>query len=315
MTRPHPLVDVLLATYNGARYLDEWLASLFSQTVSTFRLIVRDDGSRDATMTLLHRWKERYPQQILLLASDRHLGVVQTFATLVASGSAPYLMLADQDDVWFVDKIEKSLARLVELEQKFSSTMPILIHTDLQVVDQHLREIAPSFWNYSKIDPKTLSLSRLLTQNGVTGCTACFNRALATLALPFPDHALMHDAWLALVAASHGVIDFISTPTLAYRQHGTNCVGAQSASFFSLARRHFTKGNHSARHSLQLAQASFLLERYGHSLPPASKKKLEIYLSLPQRSYLTQKILILKHRFFKQGILRNGAHLLLPGSV
>ena len=104
--------------------------------------------------------------------------------------------------------------------------MPVLAHTDLVVVDENLHTIAPSFWSYSNLNPYCGSrLNRLLIQNVVTGSATMINRALARLASPIPQGAVLHDWWLALVASALGRIEAIPEKTVLYRQHGRNCAG------------------------------------------------------------------------------------------
>src|SRR4029077_11295650 len=103
----------------------------------------------------------------------------------------------------------------------------LLVHSDLSVVDDALRELQPSFWRYSGFDPERTNLARLLLKNTVTGCASLVNLPLVMLPVPVPPAALLHDYWLALVAAAAGRIAVVREPLVAYRQHARNAVGAR----------------------------------------------------------------------------------------
>ena len=144
-------------------------------------------------------------------------------------------MFCDQDDVWFPDKIAVTLGKMQELEGRHGGERPLLVHTDMKVADGNLRVVADSLWRYQKSDPvRGEALNRLLVQNCATGCSMMINRALCDLALPIPAEAMMHDWWLVLVAAAFGTIGHCAEPTLLYRQHGANDVGAKKWSLADL---------------------------------------------------------------------------------
>ena len=144
-------IYILLSTYNGEKYLKEQLDSLFSQSYKDFKLIVRDDGSNDKTLDILKKY------DIELLPSFGNLGVKKSFEKLLKYASenneAKYFMFCDQDDVWKSDKIEKTLKKMQELENLYGNNMPLLIHTDLEVVNENLKTINHSMWQYEKINP------------------------------------------------------------------------------------------------------------------------------------------------------------------
>src|SRR5699024_4749681 len=125
-----------------------------------------------------------------------------------------YLMFADADDFWLPDKVEKTFAKMREMEREAGTGCPILVHTDLAVADGSLRVIAPSLFRYEKLSPQRNSLRELLAQNNVTGCTVMINRALRKLIRQAPADAVMHDWWAALAAAAFGRIGVLDEPTI-----------------------------------------------------------------------------------------------------
>ncbi len=277
-------VQVALATYNGERFLAEQLESLFEQSVQDFTLIVADDGSTDATMDILEQFALRYPGRISIVARGRQrLGPRGNFARLIDAASADYLMFCDQDDVWLPNKIALSLSKITKLEGERGCETPLMVHSDLAMVDEQLDPVSPSLFGYAAIDPSRNDVASLLIRNVVTGCTVVANRALYQAARPMPAAAIMHDHWLALVAASLGSIAWLDEPTILYRQHGRNAVGVTSATHATLVQRIRKAFRNNERHLvmwLQSRQASALLERCGDRMNQDARRSTEAYARL-----------------------------------
>ncbi len=221
-------VAILLATYNGEKYLDQLIASLLGQTYRDFVIIVRDDYSSDRTSEILARWSAAHPDKINVVSDDRgNLRSTGNFSCLMQVCDTPYFAFCDQDDVWLPNKVELAINEIRCLEKQFGSGTPILVHSDLKVVDGELREIAPSFFDYSHIALGNAErLDHMIINNIVQGCASLGNRALLELGCPVPDGIPYHDWWVALLAASCGVLRTIAEPTLLWRQHGHNQSGA-----------------------------------------------------------------------------------------
>jgi len=240
------LVDVLLATWNGARYLPELLDSLLAQTCPHVRVLVSDDGSTDETRAILERYRPSFGGRLVLLppraAAD---GGLRNFAYLMQAsledGQAGWSMFCDQDDVWLPHKVEHSLDEMRRIESRSGPQVPCLVHTDLTVVDQGLGLIAPSFVRYQSMNPGRCTALELLSMNQVTGCATMVNRSLLTMALPIPDEVIVHDWWCAVVSGS-GHRSFIDAPSLLYRQHAVNQIGAQNRSWPSRMMRFVKDG-------------------------------------------------------------------------
>lgn len=222
---------ILLATYQGERYLRAQLDSLTAQTRADWKAFVHDDGSRDGTMDILREYAQRDPERFCLIDAPSTGGAKSNFLFLTAQVQAPYYLYCDQDDVWLPDKIERTMDRMRELESRQGKDRPCLVHTELKVVDASLRPISSRLSEYQGIEPERLTLGRLLVQNVVTGCTMMVNRPLrdAMIRCADPGAIRMHDWWAALIAMRFGGIGFLPEPTILYRQHGGNSVGAQSA--------------------------------------------------------------------------------------
>ncbi|MBK1648244.1 glycosyltransferase family 2 protein [Rhabdochromatium marinum] len=225
-------VCLLLATYNGACYLREQLDSLCYQSFRDWTLLVRDDGSRDATLAIVREYAQADPRIRMIHDHRGNLGPVQNFRALLENAWAMgfnSMFLVDQDDIWESRKVEQQLRLLAESEQEYGVSTPILVHSDLRVVNRRARVVSPFFMNYQAIHHESLEGMRvLLVQNFVTGCTVALNRPALQCVLPIPDQAVMHDWWLALMVDATGHIVFLNEQTVNYRQHPGNRVGAVS---------------------------------------------------------------------------------------
>ena len=222
-------VQILLATYNGARYLPEQLDSLQRQTYQDFTLLVSDDGSTDGTPALLQEFAAEWPGRVAFAAHAPAFGNARdNFFWLMEQSCADYVLFCDQDDVWNPDKVEKTLAGLRQLEEE-NPAMPVLFFTDQTPVDADLHPIAPSLMRMQQQDAGQTDYRRLLFQNIVTGCAAGANRAAVQLALKCQNRqdVIMHDWWLGLVVSRFGKVGYLDESTMLYRQHGGNSVGAK----------------------------------------------------------------------------------------
>jgi glycosyltransferase involved in cell wall biosynthesis len=221
------IVEVLLATFNGERFLREQIDSVLAQDYANLRILARDDGSTDRTLEILRDYESRFPARIRLLPTDEPTGSAKwNFLKLMQASSAEYVCFCDQDDVWLPGKVSLSMSEMQQLESRSSHSTPCLVFTDLQVVDSRLEPIHASFWEFMGVGPETIgSLKRLLLLSVVTGSTALVNRPLLDLAKRMPREAVMHDRWIGLISATMGTSSALKKQTVLYRQHGNNLIG------------------------------------------------------------------------------------------
>lgn len=307
------MIYILLSTYNGSKYLGGFLDSLSSQSMGDWILFVRDDGSIDNTKDMLDAFALENPNKVRLVSDGGNLGASGSFGKLLSNVAAKseckYIMFADQDDVWLPDKISKTYAKMQELEGRYDPKMPLLVHTDLTVVDKDLNVIDASFWHYQYLNPKYQKLHSLIMQNNITGCTMMINARLAKLALPIPSQAIMHDWWIGLVAAKFGKIGYLDSPTILYRQHSSNDTGAKRFSYMEIAKKAFTlfqkKDIYTAHLDKNIAQASAFLDRYSDLLGDDDTRMLYDLLSLKNSSFIRKRQILFEHGLRKQGFVRN----------
>jgi len=221
---------ILLATYNGEKYIREQIDSILAQTDTDWVLYIHDDGSKDQTMEVIKEYVEKYPEQIIVVEGAPTGGAKSNFFYLFHQVEAPFYMCCDQDDVWLPEKIEitrKEMENLIRGDED----KPALVFTELCVVDGELNVIAENMRDYQGLDCKNVRLNRVLIQNVVTGCTMMVNHVLRDELTKITEYTdvLMHDWWATLVAVRFGKVSFIEQPTILYRQHGNNGVGASNA--------------------------------------------------------------------------------------
>ena len=224
-------ITILLSSYNGEKYLKEQLDSLFAQTYKNFEIIVRDDGSTDKTKYILNEYEKNYPNKVQIIEdSIGNLGSSKSFMKLLEySSDCEYVMFCDQDDVWLPEKIEMSINKIKELEVESNKNIPLLVFTDLTVVDEKLNIINKSYWNYQKLIPSiTNDWKKLLSQNVITGCTIIMNKKAKEVCLPFTLEMMIHDQWFGVNVSKYGKIGYLNEQTILYRQHGNNVEGAHN---------------------------------------------------------------------------------------
>lgn len=210
-----PLVSVLMATFNGAQFLQEQVESILSQTYSPIEFIVFDDCSTDDTLRILEEYQNQ--GKLRIFRNPSNLGYVRNFERAIQEAKGELIALADQDDIWAVTKLERMTKEIGE---------SLLIHSDARLIDDKGAEIAPSFEESAFKMTIPQSMTEAVLNGFVTGCTCLFKRQLLEIALPFPDQLYIHDKWLGVLAYSKGGLKYLKDPLTDYRQHNQNNIGA-----------------------------------------------------------------------------------------
>lgn len=300
------MIDILLATFNGEKYIKEQLNSLFSQSYSDFKLIIRDDCSTDQTLNIIAKFAEKYPNKITVIKNDMPSGSAKNnFFELMKLSSAEYIMFCDQDDVWLENKIKITFDEMKKLENRHGKNTPILCHTDLTVVDENLNILNKSFFRMQKFNINKNNLNRAIVQNIVTGNTVMINRPLCDIAKTVnPQKIIMHDWWLYTVASAFGKISAINNTTVLYRQHKNNAVGAKK-----LQIRKFNDLKNSL--NLTYKQAGLFLNEYHAMLSHYTVQMLENYSNMCNYNKFKKIRLIFKYGFFKHSFIRKIVHIFI----
>lgn len=302
-------VAICMATYNGAMYIKEQIESIEQQNYTNWILFIRDDNSTDDTAYIIKEKAENNPEKIIVIENDSLKGgsSKKNFAEILKWVSQNYdfnyFMFSDQDDYWLPQKVGLSFTKVKEIEENFDG--PVLIHTDLKVTDRNLNVIGESFIKYRALDPMAKDINHLLIQNNITGCTMCWNKKLNDLLDISDDRVAMHDWWMALVATCFGKIEFIDEPTILYRQHGNNVVGATNVNSLSFIIKRLM-GNAHVRETLNMSmvQARAFENCYKDKLSKNQQTLVRGFLDLEAKNKIEKVKTVLKQGYLKQGLIQ-----------
>lgn len=221
-------IAILLATYNGEKYLKEQIESILSQTNQEWHLYIHDDGSKDKTANISMIYQQHHPEKITLFDYPPQGNAGSNFISMMEMVDAHYYMFCDQDDVWMPDKIETTI-KAMDLHETIHIGKPVIICTDLFLTDKDLNITCPSRNRFSFLYPQYIkTFDDCAPTAGVTGCTMMFNKASKDCCIhPLPPNTL-HDCWLLLCTLKKGgFLHYIDKPTVYYRQHNNNTLGAK----------------------------------------------------------------------------------------
>lgn len=219
-------IEILLATYNGEKYLNEQIDSIINQTYTNWKLLIRDDGSEDRTLEILKEYEKRDERISILRDNKGNLGFVKNFEELLKNSSEEFIMFSDQDDYWLENKIEKYIGVLENLDVE-KLKKPLLIHSNSFVCDKKLNILKKNF-----VDSKVALQyggNRYFFAYFVQGSTTLINRKLIDLGLPFLKSVTLHDRYFHLLVEFFGNRIFIDESLIKYRQHRNNEIGAKSS--------------------------------------------------------------------------------------
>lgn len=298
---------ILMATYNGEKFLKEQIESILNQTYQNFVLYIRDDNSTDSTQSIIDEYVKKYPEKIVKVEDNRCAkGACNNFMYLLEYvynlDKYDMFMFSDQDDFWLKDKVEVTINEYEKVEKK---EQPILIHTDLNVVDAKLNMINESFLRYSNLNGKYKNFNNYLIQNNVTGCTTFINKSLVDLIKFDIKDIRMHDWYFALLASAFGQVIFIDKATIKYRQHGKNVLGAKKIKGIRGIYNKLIKNN-TIKEDLNkiFEQAENFKETYYNDLSDERKKTIDEFCKIRNSNKFNKINVIIKNKFYKQGKIR-----------
>jgi len=290
-------VVVLLSTYQGEKFISEQLRSVLDQLPLDGRVLIRDDGSTDATVAYVERMADKRVQ----ITRGANLGFVRSFFWLLTNSpeDAEMVMLCDQDDVWLPAKIERAWNAL-----RTAGEGPVLYCSRLRLVDPELRDVGLSpDWARSP------SFANALSENIVTGCTSAMNPSALRLLREQGEPALVHfhDWWMYLVVAAFGRVIYDREPTLLYRQHGGNAIGMGSGLGRYVAIVRFLRRWNWVH--IMFRQVENFRNVHGARLPPAHRALLDRYFDPRDGAAIAR--LVLTPRRFRQSLLGEALFRLL----
>lgn len=212
-----PHIAVLLSSYNGEKFIKEQIQSILNQLNVHVHLLIRDDGSCDQTTIIINDLAAQDSR--ISIIEGKNLGAVKSFFYLLnqVDKNFDYYALADQDDVWKPDKLERATKTLWSNDPN----LPAMYYSRLEFTDEQLNPIGFS------IIPTNRGFQNALVQNQATGCTVVINKiARENIVAKLPNWALMHDWWIYLVVSATGCVYYDEYPGILYRKHGNNVTPA-----------------------------------------------------------------------------------------
>ena len=313
------MIEILLATYNGERFLPEQIESITSQSFKDYHILASDDNSSDCTFEILRSYESVFGEKIKVVQSNTH-SAKENFYNLLDMADAEYIALCDQDDFWESDKLEKSLKAIQRLEKRYGKETPILVHSDLDIVDENLNSKNKKMSEltgineaikYAKKESKYLytistekSFSRYLVENNITGNTVIINKALLDI-YKRPKVSFMHDWWLGLIAFTFGKVGFLNECLVKYRQHESNELGAKNPlELHNIKKRNKKKIREN--YDCMFAQVEEFLRLYKDELGKSrsadtyyAHKYLNAFANMKSKNRVSKIRDILKYSFFK----------------
>jgi glycosyltransferase involved in cell wall biosynthesis len=298
-------VEVLFATYNSERFLKEQLDSLLVQSYQNFIVLIRDGGSTDSTLSIIKKYQEAYPDKFRFIPSQNRSGFLNNFGNLLNAGNADYTFFCDHDDIWFPEKIEKSLKKLWELESQFGLDVPCCVHCDLAIADSEGKILHGSLfqsWHMSTTPEK----SGYPVEVPLYGCTMAFNKCLKNKALPLIDDCVSHDTWLGRIAWYLGHVAFIPESLIRYRIHNSNVSCSSTRRYPAVFFRYLENWKNNRT---RLAKNLFdplepFLYRYSHELTQFHRERLQILANWRNLGLIKRSFYLLKYKIYSTGIVR-----------
>ena len=220
------MIHIMMATYNGEKYLCEQIESILNQTYTEWKLYIRDDGSCDHTIEIIDQYTKKFPEQIIQLHSESEMhGAKYNFLYLYKDiPQAEYYAFCDQDDIWEKNKLQ----RLLETAEKYDEDEMLLIYHDMKLGKDRYSVLDAGYFEYSKLNIDEIHpLQQALLYNVIPGCAMFFNRKLKEIVKKIPEACFMHDWWITLSTIYNGgKIVFCPDKLSLYRQHQDNEIGA-----------------------------------------------------------------------------------------
>lgn len=283
-------VNILMATYNGARYIDKQILSIMAQSQGDWKLIIHDDGSTDSTISIVKHFCELDSRITFIDDGFKAHNAANHFIYMLQFADAPYICFCDQDDIWFENKLELMLR---VLETKNNDTPQVLFsdaylyHDISNKVDGKLLFVRP-----------TQLREMLFTNGGIHGSASMFNAKMKEAMMVKQDFVAMHDHVLTLIGCSFGEVSYLDNKLFLYRQHQNNLTGNLNITKIGRLRKAFGSNNDKYTLSEETIKgvASFL-KAYKNRLNAKDIRIIEQYLELKDYNALKRLLQIISSGF------------------
>ena len=283
------MIDIVMATYNGAKYVDEQLRSLTRQTYKDWRCLVHDDGSTDGTQDIVRAWAKNDARVVLVPDKQTGFGPAKHFIHILQYSDAEYVMFADQDDIW----LEHKVATMLKAAEEAHFSGAGVVYANALPWNPERGVIARK----NTLFYPTNLRDTLFLNSGIQGASALFNAAMRKILLTPLDYYAMHDHVLLLAGLTLGQVVYIDEPLMYYRQHEDNVTDHAPGSkrkkvTLMWANRHVPVVS---RAHLEGLRAFYT--RFEDRLSEEDKRTIETFLELPQYGFCKRLRTIRRNRF------------------
>ena len=278
-------VDILMATYNGAKYIGEQIDSLVNQSYQNWSLLIHDDGSTDDTLLVIRKMMEGESRIKLIEDGVASAGAASNFLHLLKYTTADLIMFCDQDDIWLDSKLQKMVSLIAEEVQPCAGYCNAFAYRDGDIVAQKV----------NLFDRKSLRDS-LFLNSGAQGSSLIFNKQLLNEIIDLPKYVYMHDHLITIAAVTFGKLKCLDESLMLYRQHDSNVTGNVSTTLFSRISSFLDYNNPVLDKEHYDANLSFY-EKYSKKMSEESKRLFKAYLNFPNLSILGRIRLVIKNSF------------------
>ena len=272
-------IDIIMATYNGEKFLEEQIDSIINQTCENWNLLIRDDNSTDNTLKILEKYEKKDKRIKIIKDNKKKLGIVKNFEELLKNTTEELIMFSDQDDVWNSHKIEK-----YSKEVKKNKGKEFLIHSNAILYEKAKETSNRKLFINKKFSKQ--KIENVFFNYYVQGATILITKGIKNFLLPFFEEVYLHDRYIHIIAEFFFQRIFINEPLIYYRQHGNNQIGAKSNIKKLLKKRYFDERDKILiekiywEHNQEiLKEKKEIIEKY-FEITNNSKNRLEKYFKL-----------------------------------
>lgn len=258
-------IDILMATYNGEKYLVEQLDSIINQTNQNWNLLIRDDNSTDRTLEIIQNYEKKDNRIKILKDNKGNLGIVRNFEELLKNSQSEFIMFSDQDDIWVENKLDMYLKMIKKFRLK-----NFLIHSDAILFNKNKKKVLKQTFIFRKA--KRSGLENIFFNYFVQGATILISKEIKNFILPFPKEVYLHDRYIHLISELFFQRIFINQPLIYYRQHSNNQIGAKNTLKELLSKKYFDERDYKL--------IKTIYNNYIHILSDDKKKLIEEYFKI-----------------------------------
>jgi len=280
------MIDILLATYNGEKFLREQIVSLQNQSFSDWKLLIHDDGSNDETITIIKEFQTNDSRITLIEDGIRFGDAGKNFMHLLSLASSDFIMFCDQDDIWMSDKIE------IHYNGIKDKTTPAMIYSNGYIYKDNINTHV-EFITFHRNNIQ----DSIFLNGGIHGCCVMINKfLLKKINYIYPDYVFMHDHFITMLSVTFAEIIYIDRPLMLYRQHDNNVTGNIEISFFQRLATFLNYNNPIIERKHYNANKSFY-DTYKSILDKKNKKLFLDYFRFPNANIIQRLLIVISNSF------------------